>query len=134
DVVLRTEQPKSAIEQVFLFLLEDMELKIDEIPANAESKRLGEILVERGDVASEKVDQALAEQHPIGKLLVKSGDVSEEKVASALAEQQYLRGDQRVAKSNDTIRVPAERLDELMDRVGELVIAQSRLKQVAAAS
>jgi two-component system chemotaxis sensor kinase CheA len=32
------------------------------------------------------------------------------------------------------IRVPAERLDELMDRVGELVIAQSRLKQVAAAS
>ena len=33
-----------------------------------------------------------------------------------------------------SIRVPAERLDELMDRVGELVIAQSRLKQVAAAS
>jgi two-component system chemotaxis sensor kinase CheA len=30
--------------------------------------------------------------------------------------------------------VPAERLDELMDRVGELVITQSRLKQVAAAS
>jgi two-component system chemotaxis sensor kinase CheA len=33
-----------------------------------------------------------------------------------------------------SIRVPAERLDELMDRVGELVIAQSRLKQIAAAS
>ncbi|RAI39929.1 chemotaxis protein CheA, partial [Rhodoplanes roseus] len=32
------------------------------------------------------------------------------------------------------VRVPAERLDELMDRVGELVIAQSRLKQIAAAS
>jgi two-component system chemotaxis sensor kinase CheA len=32
------------------------------------------------------------------------------------------------------IRVPAERLDELMDRVGELVIAQSRLKQVALSS
>ena len=29
--------------------------------------------------------------------------------------------------------MPAERLDELMDRVGELVIAQSRLKQLAAA-
>jgi len=35
---------------------------------------------------------------------------------------------------SSSIRVPAERLDELMDRVGELVIAQSRLKQVAAAS
>jgi two-component system chemotaxis sensor kinase CheA len=43
--------------------------------------------------------------------------------------------DRRSAKRvNDTVRVPAERLDELMDRVGELVIAQSRLKQVAAAS
>ncbi len=38
------------------------------------------------------------------------------------------------ARTADTIRVPAERLDELMDRVGELVIAQSRLKQIAAAS
>jgi two-component system chemotaxis sensor kinase CheA len=32
------------------------------------------------------------------------------------------------------VRVPAERLDEMMDRVGELVIAQSRLKQLAASS
>jgi two-component system chemotaxis sensor kinase CheA len=32
------------------------------------------------------------------------------------------------------VRVPAERLDDLMDQVGELVIAQSRLKQIAAAS
>ena len=39
-----------------------------------------------------------------------------------------------VAKNTATIRVPAERLDELMNRVGELVITQSRLRQVAAAS
>lgn len=38
------------------------------------------------------------------------------------------------SKSGDSVRVPAERLDELMDRVGELVIAQSRLSQIAAAS
>ena len=31
-----------------------------------------------------------------------------------------------------TVRVQAERLDELMDRVGELVIAQARLSQLAA--
>jgi two-component system chemotaxis sensor kinase CheA len=41
---------------------------------------------------------------------------------------------QRTAKAADSIRVPAERLDDLMDRVGELVIAQSRLTQVAASS
>jgi two-component system chemotaxis sensor kinase CheA len=42
--------------------------------------------------------------------------------------------DSRAARDNASVRVPAQRLDELMDRVGELVIAQSRLKQIAAAS
>jgi len=41
----------------------------------------------------------------------------------------------RAASANraqgEHVRVPAERLDELMDRVGELVIAQSRLSQLA---
>ena len=38
------------------------------------------------------------------------------------------------AKNNASIRVLADRLDELMDRVGELVITQSRLKQIASSS
>ncbi|WP_414898703.1 chemotaxis protein CheA [Rhodovulum sp. YEN HP10] len=37
------------------------------------------------------------------------------------------------AAAASSLRVPAERLDELMDRVGELVIAQSRLAQIASA-
>lgn len=35
------------------------------------------------------------------------------------------------ARPAESVRVPAERLDELMNRVGELVIAQSRLAQIA---
>ncbi|MGB8602605.1 MAG: chemotaxis protein CheA [Rhizomicrobium sp.] len=35
------------------------------------------------------------------------------------------------ASTDGTLRIPALRLDTLMDRVGELVIAQSRLRQVA---
>jgi two-component system chemotaxis sensor kinase CheA len=37
-------------------------------------------------------------------------------------------------KGGSSLRVAAERLDELMDRVGELVIAQARLSQIAAGS
>src|SRR5262249_45364759 len=37
-------------------------------------------------------------------------------------------------RTGESVRVPAERLDELMDRVGELVIAQSRLRQLAGSS
>ena len=42
--------------------------------------------------------------------------------------------DAKASKAAENVRVPAERLDELMDRVGELVIAQSRLSQLAGAS
>ncbi|PNG25064.1 chemotaxis protein CheA [Methylocella silvestris] len=35
-------------------------------------------------------------------------------------------------RASTTVRVPAARLDQLMDRVGELVIAQARLSQLAA--
>jgi two-component system chemotaxis sensor kinase CheA len=134
DVVLSTEHPRAVIEQVFLFVLDDMELRIEPIAADDDGKRLGEILVERGDVQPGAIDAALAQQEPLGKLLVKAGVVAEEKVAAALGEQKHFRNEGRAGKGADSIRVPAERLDDLMDRVGELVIAQSRLKQVAAAS
>jgi two-component system chemotaxis sensor kinase CheA len=134
DVVLSTAQPRSAIEQVFLFVLDDGAVEIAPIDANDDEKRLGEILIERGDVAPETLGAALAQQEPIGKVLINAGVVSQDKLTAALAEQQHLRSEARGAKGADSIRVPAERLDELMDRVGELVIAQSRLKQVAAAS
>lgn len=133
-VVLSTTQPRSAIENVFIFVIDEMELSIAEIGAN-EPDKLGEILVRRGDVKPEAVATALSRQVPLGTLLVQSGDLNQDKLSSALAEQQHARAETRAAKTAaDSIRVPAERLDELMDRVGELMIAQSRLTQVAANS
>ncbi|MEA1672031.1 chemotaxis protein CheA [Nitrospirillum sp. BR 11163] len=154
DVVLTTSQPRTAIEEVFMFVIDDMELSIDAIDMTGEGSRIGEILVNRGDVAQQAVDAAVAAQMPLGTLLVKSGQVSHDTLASALAEQQHVRtglgagageaaaalpggaqgGAKGPTKGVDSIRVPAERLDELMDRVGELVIVQSRLSQVAASS
>ncbi|HYH37441.1 MAG TPA: chemotaxis protein CheA [Azospirillum sp.] len=131
DVTLSTDRPKAAIEEVFLFVIDDMELRIEEIDAAAEPKRLGEILVERGDATPEAVSSALTEHQPIGARLVRTGAVTEDRVASALAEQQHARREAE-AKSSASIRVSAERLDLLMDRVGELVITQARLSQMAA--
>ena len=134
DVVLTTSQPRSAIEEVFLFVIDDMELSIETIDGGEGHKRIGEILVERGDVEARVVDDALAAQKPLGEMLVSAGAVAPDKVNAALAEQQHLNTEGRATKPAESIRVPASRLDELMDRVGELVIAQSRLTQVGAAS
>jgi two-component system chemotaxis sensor kinase CheA len=134
DVILSTSKPRSAIEDVFLFVIDEAELTITAIDTAGEADRLGEILIDRGTVRPEVVASALASQLPLGTLLVQAGDLNQDKLAAALAEQEHVRAGARAAKAADSIRVPAERLDELMDRVGELMIAQSRLTQVAAGS
>jgi two-component system chemotaxis sensor kinase CheA len=136
DVVLTTEQPRAAIEDVFMFVIDGMELSIETI-APGSDPLIGEILIQRGDVPQEEVAAALSRQAPLGALLVESGAVSEVKLAAAVAEQRHVRAEakvEKVDKSADSIRIPAAKLDELMERVGELVIAQSRLSQIAAVS
>jgi two-component system, chemotaxis family, sensor kinase CheA len=135
DVVLSTSQPRNAIEDVFLFVRDEMTLDIAQLDEeDAAERRLGEILTDLDYVGIDAVHAALAQQQPIGQLLVKAGELSDDKLKSGLAEQQHLRRQSAAPKpgANASLRVPAERLDELMDRVGELVIAQSRLRQIAA--
>jgi len=130
DGLLTTEQPKSAIEDVFIFQLDEMQLSIEEV--EVEPKLLGEILVERGDVAPETVKDLVDGQQRLGTMLVKEGLVSQDKLTAALAEQKHLKNEQeRASKETTSIKVQAEKLDELMDHVGELVIAQARLRQIA---
>lgn len=137
SVLLTTDRPRSAIEDVFIFILDDMTLSIETVEPEAEPKRIGEILVEHG-VPQQAVDEALTRQQPLGQILVQTGDVSPDQLATALAEQTHLRdkvepAKSQVAKGETSIRVPAERLDDLMDQVGELVITQARLRQLASA-
>ena len=137
DVMLTTDKPRSAIDDVFIFVASDSELSIEELTVDDEPEhapRLGEILVKRGDVAPGAIEEELGHQPRLGTLLVQSGKVSGERVASALGEQKHLRDAAKAKESTsagNTIRVPAERLDNLMDQVGELVIAQARLMQAA---
>jgi len=125
EVILTTTRSKSAIEDVFLFVLDDMELAIEPVPATTEPEAATSIKpdapVETASVIADK---------PAGTPSV-----------PATADRRQTKTDRRQEKSEPgqatgmgSIRVPAERLDDLMDRVGELVIAQSRLKQVAAGS
>lgn len=103
SVTLKTEQPQSAIEDVFIFVMDDMEIDIRK--------------VEETTVANEvpAVEDTVS---------------APSKTAPAAPAQ----NDAKNAKGTENVRVPAERLDELMDRVGELVIAQSRLSQLAGGS
>lgn len=112
DVDLVGMCSKSDIEDVFIFVMDDMELSIELLtPSAAETKPAPE-------AAAAKAAPAAA---PAAK-------PAETPAAAAKTPAK--------AKNADagTLRIPADRLDDLMDRVAELVIAQSRLKQVAFSS
>lgn len=113
NVTLRTDQPRSAIEQVFLFVIDEMELEIE-------------------PVANDRCTDPALSRHAPDALPVPTGGPPQPAVTAATPQRPG--NDAHESRTADTIRVPAERLDELMDRVGQLVIAQSRLKEIAAAS
>ncbi len=140
DVILTTDKGVNSIRDVFIFVEDSVKLTIEEIPLGSdgeEYKRIGEILVERGDVSREEVAKVLAGQRPLGEILVEKGLISPDKVVSALTEQDHVRGLKEKKEKEDqvsSIRVHATKLDTLVDLVGELVTVQARLSAKAVQS
>jgi two-component system chemotaxis sensor kinase CheA len=138
DIFLTTSRGLDAIADVFIFVADESELDIkvidDGLEGGDDYKKLGEILVERGDLDESNLKQYLAQRQLIGEDLVQKGLVSGDKVHSALVEQRHVRGVQKKkqeAEGSASIRVPAAKLDKLVDLVGELVTVQARLSQTA---
>ncbi|WP_305043377.1 chemotaxis protein CheA [Geoalkalibacter sp.] len=141
DVILTTTADANAIRDVFIFVEDDCEMTLASIDDGGclddgdSRKLLGEILVERGDLSAADLERVLTERKRLGEVLVEDGLVKPGQVAAALAEQQALekqRQNRPAADAASSLRVPAERLDKLVDLVGELVTVQSRLSQTAA--
>ncbi|MGO4114801.1 chemotaxis protein CheA [Rhizobium ruizarguesonis] len=123
DVTLTSEQDRSAIDDVFIFVLDDMELSVEEINGPTAA------VVAPADEKAAPAPVAAASAAP-----VPPAAVPEFRPVEAVPAKREAPAAVSQAKAAENVRVPAERLDELMDRVGELVIAQSRLSQLASAS
>jgi two-component system chemotaxis sensor kinase CheA len=140
DIILSTSRGMNAIKDVFIFVEEDSELIISVVDDSGSAidkptyKKLGEILVERGDLTTEDMELVLQNKKLFGEILVESGLAAPSKVEAALIEQQQIREAQQKRQSSETattIRVPSEKLDILVNLVGELVTVQARLSQTA---
>lgn len=140
DVVLTTDQGIDAIKDVFIFVEDDAELRIDVIDDSSLSDadsgylRIGEILLDRGDISQEELNAILSQDKPIGQKLIDAKVVPQENIDAALKEQEMVRNarsKRQVQETASSVRVPAERLDYLVDMVGELVTVQARLSQAA---
>jgi two-component system chemotaxis sensor kinase CheA len=142
DVILTTTQGINAIQDIFIFVKDSSEVKITIIDEDgcaecdeAVYKKLGEILLERGDIGPADLQQALQSKKRVGEVLVETGVVTGEQVEAALAEQEHVREMRERRQTSETassIRVSTDKLDGLVDLVGELVTVQARLSQIAA--
>jgi two-component system chemotaxis sensor kinase CheA len=141
DIILTTSHGDNAIRDVFIFVEEDCELRIDVIDESSlpfdqvEQKKLGQILVERGDLKPEDMVKVLESRKRFGEIVVEKGLAEPSQIEAALAEQQQVREVRQRRQNTETtssIRVPSEKLDVLVNLVGELVTVQARLTQTAA--
>lgn len=123
-VELETDVPVSQVESVFDFVKDGSELVItDCAPKQAEPyKRVGEILLEEGVVTSDQVAESLAKQKPLGEILVEEKKATAQQVTKALQKQEQLKKAEVAS-----IRVDTEKIDKLINLVGELVITQSMI-------
>ncbi len=102
------------------------------LPENKD-KKMGELLVEMGAVDPADIEAGLARQQTpptppkLGETLVKSGDATARDVAQALRTQK--QGKTGTITVREAVKVDADRLDQLVDMIGELVIAESMVAQ-----
>lgn len=132
-------------------VLAKLQAELEAANPRASVPRLGELLVDRGAVASKDIDDVVDfQRRPLGQLLVSLGVVEEGVVEESLAEQRRLAEaaaaapappvsvPQPVAEVDEVratrveqsfVRVDTHRLDTLLDQVGELISAVSAVVQ-----
>jgi len=143
DILLQTSEKIQTVQDVFIFVEDRCTLDIqtldetDNIEDETDDKKLGEILIEHGHLTKEDLNRALAAQKRVGEILVESKAIDINALESALAEQDRVRETKKKqleASSVSSIRVAAEKLDILVNLVGELVTVQARLTQKSSSS
>jgi two-component system chemotaxis sensor kinase CheA len=127
-IALATSVPRSAIEDVFMFVIDDMDLRIERTDTQGDTqidKQAVALVPDTEGTVFRPEAAAPAAQHMAISAAAQAPTAPQSSAASQGG------AEARPNKVADSVRVPAERLDDLMERVGELVIAQSRLSQVA---
>jgi two-component system chemotaxis sensor kinase CheA len=143
EIDYQTTADKAAIAEAFDFVRDDCLIHIlpphsklaeyieliDRLPED--SIRLGELLVGSGALTPQELEKALHEQRattepnslatPLGEILVEQRSVEPALVQAALSKQSQIQAHK--SKESRFVRVDADKLDELINLVGELVIA-----------
>ncbi len=153
EMDFRSSISKKEIEDVFDFVINDCELRI--LPPNTsiddyvkliealpeKSMKVGDMLREIGSLTDSELEKALElqsehsvkkdkapEELLVGNILVEEKMIQKYILEAALTKQESVK--KREESNNKLIRIDAEKLDHLINLIGELVITGSNVKQI----
>lgn len=146
EIRFNSHASKEEIERIFLFSVDEGQLHL--IPPHAQSAeyvaliqsmpdnpmRLGEMLQQVGAITQAELETALnskKENERIGAVLIAQGAAEPGVIAAAVEQQQTVK--ERLGREANLIKVPADKLDHLINLVGELVIASAGANMIATA-
>ncbi|MDJ0763482.1 MAG: Hpt domain-containing protein [Myxococcota bacterium] len=132
-VTLRTTASMETIRNVFIFTADENEIEITDVTSEFEGdlalsdadKCIGELLVEEGYISEKDVSEALSQHKRTGEILVASGKVSPKAVEAVVKRQQKVRD----IVTASAMRIKSEKLDQLVDMAGEMMVAAAQLKR-----
>ncbi|WP_203299615.1 chemotaxis protein CheA [Marinobacter sediminum] len=130
QALLTTKASADDIDDVFIFVQDDWQVELSESSVD-EDAMLGDILVDRGVIKPEQLRETLEDRPKLGQILQTKGVAESAEVERALAEQELMREPTKSKEAEESIKVASSKLDALMDLVGELVIVQARMAQLA---
>ncbi len=153
EIDFKSEADKAAIEGVFGFVADDSQIHI--LPPHSrivqyvemieglpeDPLRLGEMLVKGGALTERELTEALAlqarlnadqgeeQRRRVGEVLVDQGVVQPQVINAALNKQQQIK--EYKAQQSKFVRVDTDKLGQLINLVGELVIASANTHLLA---
>lgn len=135
DILLKTSQDQNTIKDVFIFVEDECELKIkvlyDDLDGSVDIEWLASQIREKKSLKKKEIEKAI-KKVPVSVKEPNPGQV-ENKPDGASPDTLKPKKNETQKKTGvvSSIRVQAEKLDKLVNLVGELVIAQARLSQLA---
>ena len=135
DLVLRTRHSYDEVKDVFIFVMDDNKIGVSDISSRfvdgvdveLADKKIGEILVDEGVIEEKEVERIASDHRKIGEEIVAKTAVRKEDVQRVLKKKQK---SQKVQIAS-TIRVKTEKLDKLINLIGEMVMSVSRISMIA---
>ena len=129
-IIVESQHGRKPIDDVFMFAAIDNDIIIERIEEDelevVEESRIGELLIREGYLDEAEIEEVMDRHMKIGEELVKEGKVTKKIVDTMAEKQEQIRKIQRT----NTLRIDTDKLDRIIESIGEVVVVKSRIRQI----